>query len=68
MRARGLEVSPLGLARAYAPWLSRLVIDERDWSYARELTGLGLDVVVTDTLMTSGAREIALARRVLDAP
>ena len=68
MRARGIEVSPLGLARAYAPWLSRLVIDERDWSYARELTGLGLDVVVTDTLMTSGAREIALARRVLDAP
>jgi len=68
MRARGLEVSPLGLARAYAPWLSRLVVDDRDRAYAADLTHLGLGVIVTDTLMTSAAREIALARRVLDAP
>jgi len=68
MRARGLEVSPLGLARAYAPWLSRLVVDDRDRAYAADLTRLGLGVIVTDTLMTSAAREIALARRVLDAP
>jgi len=67
MRARGLEVSPLGLARAYAPWLSRLVVDDRDRAYAADLTRLGLGVIVTDTLMTSAAREIALARRVLDA-
>jgi 2-phospho-L-lactate guanylyltransferase len=55
MRARGVEVSPLGLARAYAPWLSRLVIDERDRGCAAPITRLGLGVVVTDTLMTTPA-------------
>jgi LPPG:FO 2-phospho-L-lactate transferase len=68
MRARGLEVSPLGVARAYSPWLERLVVDERDRACAPALVQLGVVPVVTDTLMTSTEREIALARRVLGAP
>src|SRR5262249_61960051 len=34
MRARGLSGSPLGIARAYAPWLRRLLIDRRDGACA----------------------------------
>jgi LPPG:FO 2-phospho-L-lactate transferase len=68
MRARGLEVSPLGVARAYSPWLACLVVDERDRACAPALAQLGVVPVVTDTLMTSTEREIALARRVLSAP
>src|SRR5207244_570600 len=30
MRARGLEVSPAGVATAYAPWLRTLIVDTRD--------------------------------------
>ena len=68
MRARGLEVSPLGVARAYSPWLACLVVDERDRACAPALAELGVVPVVTDTLMTTAAREIALARRVLSSP
>ncbi|HEY3064835.1 MAG TPA: 2-phospho-L-lactate transferase [Methylomirabilota bacterium] len=68
MRARGLEVSPLGVAQAYRPWLRRLVLDERDRACTPALAKTGVVPVVTDTLMTSAAREIALARRVLSAP
>jgi len=68
MRARGLDVSPVGVARAYSPWLERLAIDERDRAWALALGELGVVAVVTDTLMTSAEREIALARRVLTAP
>jgi len=65
MRARGLPVSPLGVARAYAPWLRRLVLDRRDAGAATELGRLGVTAVPADILMTDGAREVALARVVL---
>jgi LPPG:FO 2-phospho-L-lactate transferase len=65
MRAAGLEVSGLGIARAYAPWLGALVVDERDAALAPSLRALGVRPVVADILMTDRAREIALARTVL---
>src|SRR5437773_11692911 len=65
MRARGLAVSPVGVATAYAPWLDALVLDHRDAAYVAELDGLGLAAVPADTLMIDRAREIALARVVL---
>jgi LPPG:FO 2-phospho-L-lactate transferase len=67
MRARGLEVSPAGVARAYAPWLRGLVIDERDRAAAPTLVALGVRPTVADTLMTDRPREVALARRVLES-
>lgn len=67
MRARGLEVSPAGVARAYAPWLGGLVIDERDRAAAPTVVALGVTPTVADTLMTDRPREIALARRVLES-
>lgn len=67
MRARGLEVSPLGVAAAYAPWLRTLLIDTRDADLAPALERVGVRAVVTDVIMTERAREVALAQRVLDA-
>jgi LPPG:FO 2-phospho-L-lactate transferase len=65
MRARGLPVSPAGVAAAYAPWLDALVIDRSDAARAPELAGRGVAAVLADTLMTDREREIALARIVL---
>ena len=67
MRARGLDVSPLGVAAAYAPWLRALLIDARDQDAAPALERTGVRTVVADIMMTDRAREVALAHRVLHA-
>jgi LPPG:FO 2-phospho-L-lactate transferase len=67
MRARGLDVSPVGVAAAYAPWLRALLIDPRDGDAAPALERAGVRAVVTDVMMTDRAREVTLARRVLAA-
>jgi hypothetical protein len=67
MRARGLDVSPLGVAAAYAPWLRTLLIDPGDGDVAPALERAGVRAVVADVMMTDRGREVALARRVLDA-
>jgi LPPG:FO 2-phospho-L-lactate transferase len=66
MRACGLPVSTVGVARAYAPWLRGLLIDARDAGDSAELARLGVTAVVTDVMMPDRERERALARRVLD--
>lgn len=66
MRACGLPVSTVGVARAYAPWLRRLLIDPRDAGDAAELARLGVTAVVADIMMPDREGETALARRVLD--
>jgi LPPG:FO 2-phospho-L-lactate transferase len=65
MRARGLPVSPAGVALAYAPWLSVLVIDRQDQRFVPALLQQGVSPVLADILMTDRQREIALARQVL---
>lgn len=67
MRARGLPVSPAGVARAYAPWLDALLIDARDEDGAAAVGAEGARPVAADILMTDAAREVAVARRVLEA-
>lgn len=67
MRARGLEVSPLGVATAYAPWLRALLIDSRDRGAAPRLERAGVRAVVAEVVMTDPSRELALARKVLEA-
>ena len=62
MRARELDVSPLGIAAAYAPWLDTLVIDARDRDLAPALARTGVRAVIADTIMTDRENEIALAR------
>jgi LPPG:FO 2-phospho-L-lactate transferase len=65
MRACALPVSTVGVARAYAPWLRRLLVDARDAADAAELAALGVTAVVADIMMPDRAREVALARTVL---
>jgi LPPG:FO 2-phospho-L-lactate transferase len=67
MAMRGLEVSALGVAAAYTPWLDILVLDQVDAALAPRLEAVGLRAVVADTLMRGLQEEIALARRVLAA-
>ncbi len=66
MRARGLTVSAVGVAAAYAPWLGTLVIDRSDAPRVAELARRGVKAVLADILMTDRDRENALARVVLD--
>jgi LPPG:FO 2-phospho-L-lactate transferase len=68
MRARGLPVSPAGVAAAYAPWLRTLVLDRRDAGEAPALGARGVTPVLADILMTDRESEIALARVVLGEP
>ena len=67
LAARGLDASPLGVARAYRPWLDALVMDRADVAHAPDLERAGVRPVVADALMPDGAAEARLARVVLDA-
>lgn len=67
LTARGLDVSPLGVARAYRPWLDALVVDRADAALAPALQRDGVRAVITDALMPDGAAEARLARTVLEA-
>ncbi len=62
----GDEPSALGVARRYASagLIDTFVIDTADASLAEPIRGLGLEVVVTDTVMTDIASRVRLAREV----
>jgi LPPG:FO 2-phospho-L-lactate transferase len=68
MRARGWPVSPLGVATAYRPWLTALVVDEVDHARAPALREDGVTPLIAPIVMSDAAREVALARRVLEGP
>jgi LPPG:FO 2-phospho-L-lactate transferase len=63
----GIDVSCVGVARAYAPFCSTLVIDALDESRAAEVEAAGVRAVVADTMMHTPEIAAALARRALDA-
>ena len=67
MRTLGHGVSALGVARLYAGLVDVFVLDEVDGALALAVEELGMQAVVTDTMMTSPERRLALASRVLDA-
>jgi LPPG:FO 2-phospho-L-lactate transferase len=67
MAAAGLPVSAAGVARAYGPWLDRLVFDEQDRALAEEIRAAGVRPVLAPTMMSSRDAEITLARSVLGA-
>ena len=63
----GIDVSCVGVARAYAPFCSTLVIDTIDEARAAEVEAEGVRAVVADTMMHTPEIAAALARRALDA-
>jgi LPPG:FO 2-phospho-L-lactate transferase len=67
MRAKGFDVSSLGVADAYAGFVDVLAIDETDAGRAPALRARGIDPLVTDVMMPAREREIALARAVVEA-
>jgi LPPG:FO 2-phospho-L-lactate transferase len=67
MRGLGWEVSAFGVAQAYADLLDVMVIDQADRALAERIRGLGLEVVVTDTIMRDAEAKAALARTCLAA-
>ena len=69
MASLGEEATARGVARRYASaqLLDTFVIDRLDESLAGGVRALGLQVVVTDTVMTDVAARVRLARDVLAA-
>ena len=63
----GMEVSAWQVGWLYEDFLDCLVIDQADAGLEQRIAGLGLDVVVTDTIMRDPERKAALARTVLQA-
>lgn len=61
----GHEVSALGVARLYVGLVDVMVIDDHDAHLADAVRALGMDVVVTDTVMGGPAGRERLARTLL---
>ena len=67
MLSLGHEVSVVGIAAVYRGLIDVMVIDDQDRDLAPRVRALGMECVVTETMMTSDARKAELARDVLAA-
>jgi LPPG:FO 2-phospho-L-lactate transferase len=67
MRAAGLEPTALGIAEWYRDIVDVMVIDNQDANLADAIRGLGMDVVVMDTIMRGPEEKRALAQAALSA-
>ena len=67
MAPLGIEVSCVGVARAYADVCATLVIDSGDAARAAEVEAAGVRAVVADTMMRDARIAAALARHTLAA-
>jgi len=63
----GLEVSAAQVARLYADIADIFILDQKDEAIKPEVEQLGLQVVVTDTVMSDLSKKQALAKAVLQA-
>jgi LPPG:FO 2-phospho-L-lactate transferase len=66
LRSLGEEASALGVARRFAPLVSHFVLDRVDRGVEPAIRELGLETLVTDTIMSSGEARSRLAGEVLD--
>ncbi|MEX0683166.1 MAG: 2-phospho-L-lactate transferase [Dehalococcoidia bacterium] len=67
LRDQGLAASATSVAKLYEDFLDVLVIDRADEALAPEIEALGVDALVTDTIMDSMEKKRALARTVIAA-
>lgn len=63
----GLEVSALQVARLYKDIADIFILDQRDEALRSEIEGLGMQVVVTDTVMRDADKKRKLAETILAA-
>jgi len=61
MRALGIDVSPVEVARRYRDVASGFVLDETDRELAQPIAALGYKVTVERTVMDDGGRRLAAA-------
>lgn len=61
MRSLGMEASCIGVARAYSDICSRLIIDSLDATHADAVAAVGLEPIITETLMDDIAAATSLA-------
>jgi LPPG:FO 2-phospho-L-lactate transferase len=66
MRGLGMEVSAVGVARAYADFLDVLVMDEQDQALVYAVESEGVRAVFTDTIMRDLEVKRALAQLTLE--
>ncbi|MET0596024.1 MAG: 2-phospho-L-lactate transferase [Polyangiaceae bacterium] len=66
MSAKGVEVSPIGVAKSYVEFLDALVLDRQDTEFAAPLSSMGIQPIFTASIMSSREDEKALARVVLE--
>jgi LPPG:FO 2-phospho-L-lactate transferase len=62
----GQEVSVVGVARLYAPYAATFIIDEQDADHETAITELGMNCVVTNTVMDSSEIAASLARTTIE--
>ena len=67
LRDQSLPASATTIGDLYKDFLDVLIIDNADAELETEIEALGLEVVVTDTIMSSMDKKAALARTTLDA-
>ena len=65
MRALGLDVSPVGIARFYSSFLDTLIIDKTDESYSNAIKDLGMKAHLADIIMHTREDEVELAKLLL---
>lgn len=66
MKAMGIEVSSIGVAKLYKDFLDAIVIDEKDSDLRQSLSEIINKVIITNTIMNSSDTKINLARKILD--
>ncbi len=67
MKELNLPVNALAVAELYKDFASLFVLDSQDEHYADAIRNIGLDVLVTDTIMQSDADKARLANDILEA-
>jgi LPPG:FO 2-phospho-L-lactate transferase len=65
MRGLGLEVSVIGIAKFYKGLIDHLVIDEGDAQLEGEIRSMGINPLVTNTVMNTLEDKIRLAKTIL---
>jgi LPPG:FO 2-phospho-L-lactate transferase len=66
LRAKGIEVSALGVARLYRDWIDGFVFDDCDHALQSDIEALGLETHTLDTMMVTAEISEAVARAALD--
>jgi LPPG:FO 2-phospho-L-lactate transferase len=66
MLHRGVEVSPIGVARLYRDFLDLMILDHADKELIDEIGAMGIDAVATNTVMRTLDDRVRLAEVVLE--